>query len=437
MQPQIRFCTTADGVRIAYSATGTGPTLLWAPDLPNSHVALEWSQPGIRQQLERLSAEFTLVRFDARGVGLSDRDVPDVSFDARLRDLDAVVAQLSGAPLAVMGVEWSGPLVIAFAARHPERVSHLILLDTFARSADFAGHERNAISMELLTRDWEMFTDSRIALAIGMGKSEAGAYGRFYRECVSQQMAQIMFPELAKDDATHLLRDVRAPALIIQHTEIRTRTVEMARSLAAGIKHSELVIVEGGYFDEILQVVSLVTRFVKGAVARSSGDATSVILFTDIADSTALTTKLGDAMYREKERDLDASLRTAIREAGGTPVEGKLLGDGILSIFASAREAIDAALACKRISDDAELPLHLGIHAGDVLHEGNDVRGGAVQLAARIHDIAAPGEILVSATVRDLARTSAPAGATFEDRGERTLKGIEDPVRVFAVRPSA
>jgi class 3 adenylate cyclase len=158
----------------------------------------------------------------------------------------------------------------------------------------------------------------------------------------------------------------------------------------------------------------------------------TAILFADIVDSTALTETLGDAAFREKARDLDATLRAVIRDNAGTPIEGKLLGDGVLATFASARQAIEAALACARSGDDAGLPLHLGLHAGDVIREDNNVFGGAVNIAARISAESAPGEVLVSDTVRALARTS--AGVHFEDRGEQALKGVSDAVRVWRVR---
>ena len=157
----------------------------------------------------------------------------------------------------------------------------------------------------------------------------------------------------------------------------------------------------------------------------------TAILFLDIADSTALTTKLGDAAYRKRERELDVALRKAITEVGGTAVEGKVLGDGVMAVFASASQAIVAAIRCRACGDEAELSLQAGIHAGDVVHEGNNVHGGAVQLASRVQSVAAPGEILVSDIVRGLARTS--AGVSFEDRGEHVLKGIGEPQRLFAV----
>jgi class 3 adenylate cyclase len=158
---------------------------------------------------------------------------------------------------------------------------------------------------------------------------------------------------------------------------------------------------------------------------------TAVILFADIADSTALTERLGDAAFRSKARDLDNALRAIIRDHGGAPIEGKLLGDGVLATFASAAKAIEAALTFAQSGNDAGLPLHLGLHAGDVIREENNVFGGAVNIASRISGLSAPGEVLVSATVRDLARTS--AGVSFEDRGEQALKGVAEPVRVFAV----
>ena len=106
-----------------------------------------------------------------------------------------------------------------------------------------------------------------------------------------------------------------------------------------------------------------------------------------------------------------------------------------MAVFTSAREAIEAALACGDAGNREGLPLHLGIHAGDVIREGNNVYGGAVNIASRIAGLSAAGEVLVSDTVRGLARTS--AGVTFEDRGEQELKGVGEAVRVWAVREGA
>jgi class 3 adenylate cyclase len=159
---------------------------------------------------------------------------------------------------------------------------------------------------------------------------------------------------------------------------------------------------------------------------------TAVILYVDVVDSTALTGRIGDAAFRDRSRELDARLRRAIRDRGGDPVEGRTLGDGVFALFPSARQALDAAFLCRDAAVTIQLPVHTGIHAGDVLREAGNAYGGAVNLAARIADQTAPDEILASLTVRDLARTS--SDVVFEDRGERAIKGVEEPVRLFAVR---
>jgi len=122
-----------------------------------------------------------------------------------------------------------------------------------------------------------------------------------------------------------------------------------------------------------------------------------------------------------------------VRDNGGAVIDAKTLGDGILATFPAASQAIAAALACGAAGDAQGLPLHVGLHAGDVIREADNVSGGAVNIASRISALAAPGEVLVSRTVADLGRTS--AGVVFEDRGEYALKGVAEAQRVFAVRP--
>jgi class 3 adenylate cyclase len=239
-----------------------------------------------------------------------------------------------------------------------------------------------------------------------------------------------------------LLPEVRAPTLILDSEFSQAVPRRNARLLAAGIPNAQLLHLgpEPPFANE--QGTRAVEEFLSDgqeSLENAPTDiphGTAVILFADIADSTALTERLGDAAFRAKARDLDATLRTAIREHSGTPIEGKLLGDGVLAVFTSARQAIEAALACARSGDEAGLPLHLGLHAGDVMREKDpdgrhNVYGGAVNIASRISGLSAAGEVLVSDTVRSLARTS--AGVRFEDRGEQALKGVGEPVRVWAV----
>lgn len=143
---------------------------------------------------------------------------------------------------------------------------------------------------------------------------------------------------------------------------------------------------------------------------------------------------MGDAAFRERSGQLEASLREKIAEHHGHAVTGRTLGDGVLATFTAASDAIAAGLACAKTGEDLGLALHLGLHAGDVIREGGNVHGQAVSIASRVSDLSEPNGVLVSQTVRDLARAS--AGVSFEDRGEHELKGVSEPVRVFAIRPS-
>ena len=186
----------------------------------------------------------------------------------------------------------------------------------------------------------------------------------------------------------------------------------------------------------ILEFMGVDTGQASSPPAASGGaSGTAVILFTDIVESTALTERMGDTAFRDASRALDARLRAAIRDAGGAAIDGKLLGDGVLATFPSAAQAIDGARRCLALSAASELGLHIGLHAGDVIREDNNVYGGAVNIASRICGLSAPGEILVSDVVRGMARSS--AGVEFEDRGEQEMKGVGEPVRVYAVRSQA
>jgi class 3 adenylate cyclase len=214
---------------------------------------------------------------------------------------------------------------------------------------------------------------------------------------------------------------------------------------ASSISGARLVTLDGDVgapywdFEQYIDTLYDFLGVVRDGHVPTATDGAAVILFTDIVDSTALTERLGDARFREASRALDASLRTAIRDAGGAAIDGKLLGDGVLATFPSAAQAIDGARRCLALSAASELGLHIGLHAGDVIREEvdgrRDVFGGAVNIASRICGLSAPGEILVSDVVRGMARSS--AGVEFEDRGEQAMKGVGEPVRVYAVRGQA
>jgi class 3 adenylate cyclase len=393
---------------------------------------------------ERLSRGMRVIGFDHRGVGLSDREPVDFSLEAQAKNALAVVDHLALDKFALFGGWDSGAGMIAFAASHPERVSHLILYCAYARGVELKTPAEMRGLGALLTRNWELFTETFAHAAMNWEGDFARGWARSLRENVSHEAYLDAATRTRQFDVTSLLPEVKCPTLVVQKRDLSYLDVTSARRLASGIPNARLLLLEGrspisldvteplgDAIDDLLGIESVATP--SAPVAHPS--AMTAILFADIADSTGLTERFGDAAFRAKARDLDGALRSAIRERGGTPVEGKLLGDGVLAVFTSAREAIEAALACGKAGDEAGLPLHLGMHAGDVIREENNVYGGAVNIASRIAGLSAAGEVLVSETVRSLARTS--AGVGFEDRGEQTLKGVGEAVRVWAVAEAA
>ena len=441
MEPRIQYAKTSDGVSIAYWTMGEGNPLVHLTSVPASHIEAEMQFPEFRAWYEHMARKRMLVRYDVRGAGLSDREITGISLDAFVRDLEAVVDHLGLQSFALFAPGPAGSTAIAYATRHPHRVSHLILWLSSARPSVALRGSRVQALMALLDTDWELFTETVAHTLQGWSAGEpARRVAALFRQSVTPDFMRAAFQALEDFDVADLLPSVRSPTLVLHRRDYPHVDVGNARSLSAGIPNAELTILDGSAFGWFLQdwesVADAIDEFLsEGAEPETKAElpeGMAVILFADIVESTALTEQLGDAAFREKARELDSSLRSLIRKCSGTPVEGKLVGDGVLAVFTSARQAIDCALRCNAASEPIGLQLHLGVHAGDVIREGNNVYGGAVNIAARIASASAPGEVLVSDTVRGLARTS--AGVSFDDRGEHTLKGIADPQRLFAVR---
>ena len=164
---------------------------------------------------------------------------------------------------------------------------------------------------------------------------------------------------------------------------------------------------------------------------RLETNATSVIFFTDVVDSTRLTEELGAAHYRARARLLENAVTSAIVAHGGTIVPGISLGDGFIGLFASVPQAIAAARQCVVDVGPTGLHLHLAIHQGELIVDGPRVYGGAVNFAARVCGLSGPDEILVSAPIQAAAADN--PRVLFVDRGEHAMKGIAGEQRLYAL----
>jgi len=441
VEPEVRYCITEDGVSIAYAVIGGGlhTPLLIGPSAPFSHIrgAVRGAMPGFQVgglPLGAISKSRPVATFDFRGCGLSDRKVDDLSMEALERDLYAVIERLGWERFALHGMGMTGPIVIKYAAEHPERVSSLVLRETYARAAEMGRIPRMRALGAVLREDWESYL---ILMEHTMAGGEVTTKG-ILAEMSTPELIRAFAAATPTYNATAFVSRIAARTLVLGRDDMPVPSGDMLRQLGARIRDARVVMAKGG-LEGIQESFEIIEAFLaeddaqqrQPAPSSSADGASAVILFTDIVDSTALTERLGDGRFREMSRALDAGLRAAIREAGGEAIAGKLLGDGVLATFPSAAQAIDGARRCLALSAASELGLHIGLHAGDVIREDNNVYGGAVNIASRVCGLSAPGEILVSDVVRGMARTS--AGVEFEDRGEQEMKGVSEAVRVYAV----
>ena len=440
MEPRIQYAKTKDGVRRAFATYGEGDPIVMAFNPVGSHVQLEWQQPLYRVAISDMAAARMVIRFDPRGVGLSDRDVGDVSLDARVRDLESVVDHLKLDTFELLALENGGHPAITYAARHPERVLRLILLNCFPRGAD-ASQTTRGQALASLQDDWELLTDTVGTNSLGLGRDDAHRYGEFIRTCVTHEM-WLRLGEADKEiDVSGLLPLVRSPTLVLRHSGIKWLSMDATRELAATIPDARLVVIEGLYPDNPQELFGCIRKFLGLAErpetrdVRLSPEGIHTILFTDVEGSTALTQRLGDAKARELLREHERTVREALNVHGGSEV--KTLGDGFMASFSSATRALECAIAMQRAfsahNESAEEPIkvRVGLNAGEPIAEDDDLFGTAVNEAARITATAEGGEILVSDVVRQLVKGK---DFLFADIGERQLKGFDESVRLYEVR---
>jgi class 3 adenylate cyclase len=441
MEPRIQYAKTEDGVSIAFWTLGEGKPLVHMPTPPWGHIQLEWQEPGHRRWYQRLAESRMVVHYDCRGCGLSDRKVGDFNLDSQVLDL-AVVDRLGLGRLVLYAPANSTPVAIAYAARHPDKVSHLILMSAYARASDWGRSPKTKALGGLVGRDWQTYTETYASIAQGWSAAdEARQTAALLRASISEEAIQAFATDIRRHDVTDLLPRVTSPTLVLQRRDHPIIDMESARGVASAIPDARLVIVEGGtvYGEAGDFVADTIDEFLgerkEAAAPALAKEDVHTILFTDVEASTALTDRLGDAKARDVLRTHEGIVREALRTHGGSEV--KTMGDGFMASFSSATKALECAIAVQRAFEEhnetAEEPIkvRVGLNAGEPIAEEEDLFGTAVIRAARIAALAEGGEILVANVVRELSEGK---GFLFADRGDTALRGFEDPVRLFEVR---
>ena len=189
--PRISYARSADGVSVAFTVAGAGPAVVFVPWVPFSNLRMEWQNPRLNRVFEQLARRLTLVHYDGRGTGHSQRDVTDLSLEAMVSDLEAVIDRAGLAEVGLLGQYNSCPHAIAYAARHPERVRRMVLFAGSARGWNAMSARQTQALLSLIEQDWDLFADTAAHQWMGWSAGEAGrAIADGIRGAVTPQIAR-------------------------------------------------------------------------------------------------------------------------------------------------------------------------------------------------------------------------------------------------------
>ena len=251
---RIRFFTAADGTRIAFAESGSGPPLVKAANWL-THLDLEWDSPVWGHWLAALSDGYRLIRYDERGCGLSDRDEVRITFDAWVADLaDVVDAAVVDGPFTLLGISQGGAVAVAYAAQHPERVDALVLVGAYARgrmvrAATADEREDAALDINLAKVAWRRGEDAFFDVFASQFLPDAtakqrAAFNDLQRETTSATNAGRFLEEFAAIDIADVLPLVRCPTIVFHARDDHRVPVDQGIELAAAIPNSRLVLLD-------------------------------------------------------------------------------------------------------------------------------------------------------------------------------------------------
>lgn len=429
---------------IAYQVVGDGPVDLLMSSYGTISVDSFEDEPHFARFLEQLGSFARVIRYDRRGVGLSDPIVPSAPPTLE-QDVDDAVAVLDAADVgrvAAFGALASGMPAILLAATHPDRVEALVLVNTYAcleRAADYPF----GIPTEVLRRFEEEVThpastietaDMMTTLAPSVASDE-----RFVqwwedagRRGASPATARALWSVGFHADVRELLPSVQAPTLVVHRRDCIWTRVGHGRHLAEHIPDSKYVELPGTdappFTENAELVLEEIEEFLTGRRRDHRHDRVlATVVFTDIVRSTEQAARRGDQQWCELLDRHDAMVRRQLQRFHGHEV--KATGDGFLVSFDGPTRAIRFALAVRDGARQLGIDVRAGAHTGEVELRDADLGGIAVHIGQRISSLAGPGEVLLSSTVKELA---AGSGIELDDRGSHHLEGVPDEWRVFA-----
>jgi len=433
--PETRYAKSGD-VRIAYQVIGNGPFhLVFMPGFV-SNLDLWWENPVWVRFFSRFAAFSRMILFDKRGTGLSDRVSGAPDLETRMDDVRAVMDAVGSENAALYGQSEGGAMTMLFAATYPERTRALVLYGTYAHYPTWvlSGGKLDTF-IGVVERSWGTGETIRYFVpSKALDDAYRARWARWERQGGSPSTAVALTRMNHEIDVRHIVPAIRVPTLVLHRTGDTRVDVEAGRYLASHIPGARYVELPGGDhvpLDITDRVADEVEEFLTGT--RSSevepDRVLATVLFTDIVGSTKRAAELGDRDWRVLRDRHDDAIRQELARFRGREV--KTLGDGFLATFDGPARAVRCASAIIQRVRPLGMDVRSGLHTGEIEIQRDDVAGIAVHIAARVAGMAETGEVLVSNTVRDLV---AGSGLRFHDRGTHALKGLPEPLQLYAAQ---
>jgi len=440
MSPPVEYARSGE-VSVAYQVVGEGlvDLVLVEGAFTNRHVM--WELPSSRRFYERLASFSRVIVFDKRGMGLSDR-VPAGTLEERMDDVRAVMDAVGSERAAVYGASEGGPLSLLFAAAHPERTVALILAGAEVKEETTEDwpwgegtREHHEEYMRLIPERWNKAPASLASFMPSRGDDPELIewYTRLKVQSASPASAAAFSDMAFGIDVRHVVPTIHTPTLILHAVDDQVCHVENARFLARTIPHARFVELSGGdhamWGDQEDAALAEIREFLTGVREAPEPDRVlATVLFTDLVGSTERARELGDRRWTELLEAHHAAVRRELARFSGREID--TAGDGFLAAFDGPARAIRCGRAVIDALGGLGLQVRSGVHTGECEVVGDKLAGLAVHIGARVAAEAAPGDVLVSSTVRDLI---AGSGIKLVDRGLHELKGVEGPRRLYAV----
>ena len=441
-RPVTKYAKATDGVELGYQASGQGPldvVFLSGLAIP---VDLLWDEAGFVRFARRLGRFSRTVWWDARGVGASGGDLRDgIADEIGDGDLAAVLEAIGSQSVVLVAASAGGARAVRYAARNPERVRAVVLINTFARyvrDVDYPWGFPATVLTRFAERTQEQWgTGERLELVAPSKAADEqfqSWWARSHRLVVGRDHVASWVRASFEPDVRAFLPDLAAPVLVLHRRDDRYIRVDAGRYLAEHISGAKYVELPGDdhlfFLGDADTLLDEIEEFLTGSRQAPEGDVvTTTILFTDIVASTEQSARLGHRKWTALTDAHDDMVRRTLGRHRGREI--KTTGDGFLATFEATTRAARAAVEIVAEAANIGLQVRAGVHAGEVELRPTDVLGLAVSVAKRICDLAGPGQVLASDAVKALLTGSEIAAV---DEGTHALKGVPGDWRLFVLR---